>query len=191
MIGGEGGRLIRWVEAQDRRFIALLDSDLAAGAERAGSHLACRVGCVECCIGSFSITSLDARRLRHGLAKLRQQAPERADAVLRRAQGAQGSADDSSSCPALDPLTGGCELYDWRPVTCRTFGLPVAIGAERLPPCRLCFSGAMPHAIEHARVTIDAEGDEQAMLAALEQAGVPDQSTTVAAALAMANVARQ
>ena len=45
------------------------------------------------------------------------------------------------ACPVLDPLTGQCELYTARPLTCRVFGPPVR-GAEGVGVCELCYRGA-------------------------------------------------
>jgi len=84
-------------------------------------------------------------------------------------------------CPALDPRTGSCELYDARPLTCRTYGPPVHIGGESLPPCRLCFVGATPRAIARCRVTIDAEELEDRLLRRLFRSGEPAAAETVVA----------
>ncbi len=87
------------------------------------------------------------------------------------------AANAGKPCPALDPLTGTCDLYAWRPVSCRTFGPPVRIGAEDLPPCRLCFVGCGPAEIETFRVEPDPEDLEGALLAG-------ERETIVAFALA-------
>lgn len=94
-------------------------------------------------------------------------APERAAAVRRRAEEAvrrltpdfpgdptTGLLDQSEEalarfetfandepCPALDPETGSCELYESRPMTCRVFGPPVR-SEDGLGVCELCFQGA-------------------------------------------------
>lgn len=178
--------MLRWVDAEDRRFLRVLDADLACGARKAGAHLACRIGCTECCVGSFPITQLDARRLRLGWLALREADAVRASAVLARAERVVAEGDVEGPCVALDPMTGACDLYAARPVTCRTFGLPVRIDADDLPNCRLCFVRATPAEVEESRVTIDPDGDEQAMIAALSEAGISDESTTVAEALLQA-----
>jgi Fe-S-cluster containining protein len=53
---------------------------------------------------------------------------------------------NEAACPALDPATGRCDVYAWRPMTCRVFGPPVRAagedGAEGLGHCELCFIGA-------------------------------------------------
>ena len=70
---------------------------------------------------------------------------------------------DDAPCPALDPATGRCDVYAWRPMTCRVFGPPVRAvgddGVEGLGHCELCFVGAtaeqvaacempVPHSLE-------------------------------------------
>lgn len=50
---------------------------------------------------------------------------------------------NEAACPALDPLTGRCDVYAWRPMTCRVFGPPVRVGdGNALGCCELCFIGA-------------------------------------------------
>jgi Fe-S-cluster containining protein len=194
---------------RDRVFLRVIDERLATGAARAGTHLACRRGCTECCHGPFPINRLDQWRLGHGLQRLRESDPARAAAVRARAQAARtvlrnsfpGDAasgrlsDDeaeqdafftrhaSMPCPALDPASGACDLYADRPVSCRTYGLPVRLGTEELPPCRLCFVGASAADIEACRVEPDPHGAEDAILTPLEQ-DEGDGSTIVAFALA-------
>jgi Fe-S-cluster containining protein len=176
-------RVLRWVDAEDRLFLDKLGASLAEGARRAGANLVCRIACTECCVGSFPITPLDVRRLRNGFRDMSDRNPGRAAAVLARARASVAERDVEGPCPALDPQTGRCDLYDARPVTCRTFGLPVRIGGDRLPPCRLCFTSATPEALEDARVTIDEAAEEDLMIGVLEWAGIPDEDTTVAEAL--------
>jgi Fe-S-cluster containining protein len=160
-------------ERKDKRLVASVDRVLDEAARAAGSRLACRPGCVECCVGPFPVTLLDALRLRAGLARLSASEPSRAKAVIARASTAArlmapdfpGDARrgilrnddeacalffkkyDTLSCPALDPETGLCELYAARPISCRTFGPPVRIGSELLPPCRVEFD---PDCLEDA-----------------------------------------
>jgi Fe-S-cluster containining protein len=134
--------------ARDEALIQIVDSALAETARRSGNWLACRPGCTQCCVGVFAINQLDALRLRAGLSKLEESAPERAARVRQRAREAvsrlakdfpgdpvsglldggkeaerrfAGFANDEP-CPALDPATGLCELYESRPMTCRVFG---------------------------------------------------------------------
>lgn len=178
------------LDRADRRLLAVVEEAMSEAVRRAatdaGSWLACRPGCTECCHGPFPVNRLDARRLRQGLAELAVQEPERARAVAERArrqlpilrQGFPGDpetgllADNDEAaepyftahgplpCPALDPATGRCDLYAWRPLTCRTFGQPVRIGESALPPCHLCFLGASGETVEACRVEPDPHGVE-------------------------------
>jgi Fe-S-cluster containining protein len=191
---------------RDRVFLRVLDAGLHAGAERAGARLSCRRGCTECCRGPFPVNLLDAARLRAGRAELAGVDPARAAALRARAEKSVADmagcfpgdtrtgrlADDDSAqdaffarfasrpCPALDPETGGCDLYAWRPVSCRTYGLPVRLGLEDLPPCRLCFAGSTAAEVESCRVEPDPHGEEDAILTALERREGADGGTIVA-----------
>lgn len=207
-----------WEARGDRRLLTRLDRALATAARRAGDRLACRLGCTECCIGPFPITLLDARRLAAGLDALRAQDARRAAAVEKRAGAAvrvmrrtfpgdpsSGRLNEDETarerffdrhgslpCPALDPATGGCALYEARPLTCRTFGPPVRIGREDLPPCRLCFAGASARLLARCRVEVDSEGLEDRLLRRLQKAGLPAvPETTVAFALGLPGGARR
>lgn len=197
----------QWETRGDERLLRSVDGALASGARRAGDRLACRVGCTECCLGPFPITLLDARRLADGLRALRSRDPKRAAAVEGRARTAVRAAqhgfpgdpatgrlnEDESTrerffdrhgarpCPALNPQTGACEIYDSRPLSCRTYGPPVRIGDEDLPPCRLCFVGAAPREITRCRVEIDPEGLEDRLLRRLFRAGQPAAAETIVA----------
>jgi Fe-S-cluster containining protein len=188
-----------WETRGDRRLLRVVDDALSAGARRAGDRLACRVGCTECCVGPFPISQLDARRLREGLEQLREREPKRASAIVRRAAAAvralrRGFPGDAGTgrlaegeparqrffarhkarpCPVLDPLTGACELYEARPLTCRGYGPPLRVAGETLPPCRLCFVGASARTIESCRVTVDPEGLEDRLLQRLQREGEP------------------
>ena len=181
----------------DRRLLQVVDGALAEATRLAatpeGSWLACRPGCTECCHGPFPINRLDVLRLRRGLAELAERDPERARVLAERARAQLSilhedfpgdprtgvlsedadTADDFFArhgglpCPVLDPRTGRCELYDHRPLTCRTFGPPVRIGESDLPPCRLCFQGAPGESVEACRVEPDPHGLEDRLIARL------------------------
>ncbi len=195
-------------EAEDGALLRELDRELETRSRTAGKHLVCRIGCTECCIGPFSINRLDVLRIRRGLSLLRREYPDRAAAIVERARrqlalirpeypgdsltGAL-SQDDASveafferlselPCPVLDPASGRCELYSARPLSCRTFGLPVRIGGEDLEPCRLCFSGASAQEIEACRACPDAADREQRLLVQLER-GEYNEDTIIAFAV--------
>jgi Fe-S-cluster containining protein len=174
----------------DRLLLDVVDAAFTESARRAGQWCACRVGCTECCRGPFPINALDAWRLREGLESLRAADPSRAEAVRSRAahavktmtagfpgDAARGElADDKRAedafcerfatlpCPALDPVSGACDLYAWRPMSCRTFGPPVRFGEQQLPPCRLWFDHAPASTVEQACVEPDPEDRERDLL---------------------------
>jgi len=194
----------------DLELLGAVDDACARGARRANGQLACRVGCTACCTGLFDITALDGWRLRRGLAALHRRDPQAAAAVAARAAGQwrRVAADfpgdrgrrvlggDESArrrffaryedlpCPALEPARGACLLYAQRPLSCRTYGLPVRAGGSLLPPCPLNFGGAAAGpAVVAATVEPDPDDREGTLLRALADLGVAG-DTVVAAALA-------
>ncbi len=107
----------------------------------------CRRGCCRCCIGPFPVTILDQQHLHEGLARL-PDAQRRAIQQTARAQVAAIEArfprlstspmlDDwpdrlaeqlaeefqDLPCPALSS-DGSCAVYAFRPLTCRSMGIP-------------------------------------------------------------------
>lgn len=193
----------------DRDLVDEVDAVLAKAARLAGSDLACKPGCSECCHGPFPINRLDAGRLREGLAELRKHNPARAEAIVERARrqtaiyhaGFPGDPDAGRlggdegvedlfferhagvPCPVLDPATQTCDLYAHRPLSCRTYGPPVTFGGENLPPCRLCFTNATPARIEECRVTPDPMELERAILRRLRRDAGDDRETIIAYAI--------
>jgi Fe-S-cluster containining protein len=138
--------------------IHIVDAALAEAARKAGPWLVCRPGCAECCIGTFEIGESDASRLRAGLGELAAHDAVRAARVVERARRfAQLTEEeaDETACPALDPQTQTCELYDSRPLTCRLFGPPVRGASGAIGVCELCFDGASEEQIAACEVAID------------------------------------
>ncbi len=196
------------LKAEDRRLLTLVDAALDRAREAAGPHLVCQSGCTPCCFGPFAITQLDAWRLREGLRALAETEPGRAAAVRLRAAAAVArqapafgagragvfatEAEEerfyetfaSDPCPALDPNSGACTVYAWRPVACRTYGPPVRIGGDDLPPCPLCFKGAAREEVEAARQTIDVGQVEDPLTDRVERATGRLGMTTIAFAIA-------
>jgi Fe-S-cluster containining protein len=182
------------LRVKDQQLIQIVDSALAEAARRSGQWLVCRPGCTQCCIGVFPINQLDAVRLRQGLADLESCAPERAERIRERAreavarlsagfpgdpvsgvldegvEAAESFADfaNDEPCPALDPETGNCELYESRPMTCRVFGPPVR-SEEGLGVCELCYQGASDKEISACEMKPDPNDLESALLGALEE----------------------
>jgi Fe-S-cluster containining protein len=195
--------------AKDRALIQIVDSALAEAARRSGKWLVCRPGCTQCCIGVFSINQLDALRLRRGLADLERRAPERADRVRERAReavarlsadfpgdpasGVLDEGEESSlrfadfaneeHCPALDPETGNCELYESRPMTCRVFGPPVR-SEDGLGVCELCYQGASDEEIAACEMKPDPDDMESALVKEVEEGTGTRGDTIIAFCLA-------
>jgi Fe-S-cluster containining protein len=177
--------------ARDAELVQIVEANLADAARRAGPLLACRVGCTQCCHGAFAINALDALRLREGMQKLHAFSPATAEAVERRARawiiengaefpgnistGLLGTGEDDrarfedfandAACPALDPATGRCDVYAWRPMTCRVFGPPVRSagenGEEGLGHCELCFGGASAEQIAACEMPVPHQLEEE------------------------------
>jgi Fe-S-cluster containining protein len=199
----------RRLPAQDRKLIQVVDAELADAARRAGEWLVCRPGCTQCCVGVFAINQLDAARLQQGLADLRKVEPERAVRIRARARESMarlagefpgnpktGVLDESAEaerrfadfandepCPVLDPETGLCDLYEARPMTCRTFGPPVR-SEGGLGVCELCFHGATDEQITACEMVVDPEDLESKLVRKIEKAGDSHGETIVAFALA-------
>ena len=71
-------------------------------------------------------------------------------------------------CPVLDPLTGACDLYAARPMTCRVFGPPVR-SEDGLGVCEFCYHGASDEQIAACEMEVDPEGVEAVLLEESEQ----------------------
>jgi Fe-S-cluster containining protein len=151
----------------DRELIQIVDAALAEANRRAGEWIVCRPGCFECCMGAFPITQADADRLRAGLKALASVDPERAGRIVMRARRWQGN--DDEACPVLDPGTGTCDLYEARPVTCRTFGPAIRWGEGDVGACELNFVGAGEEEIAACAVSIAAAGFEEELFADLPE----------------------
>jgi Fe-S-cluster containining protein len=197
--------------AADAELVQIVDASLAEAARRAGEWLVCKPGCTQCCLGAFAINTLDALRLRTGMAALQASAPALAEEIGRRAcawiaehspefpgdaaTGQLGSSDadqqrfeefaNEAACPALDPVTGHCDIYAWRPMTCRVFGPPVRMEAEpgQAQPegfghCELCFHDATPAEVAACEMPVP-HAQEAALLELIGQTG----ETVVAFAL--------
>ena len=72
--------------AGDGQLVQIMDAALGEARRRAGPHLACRVGCTQCCHGPFRINALDAARLRVGMEALRESDAALAAEIERRAR---------------------------------------------------------------------------------------------------------
>ena len=199
--------------AGDSELVQILEASLAEAARRAGPSLACRPGCTQCCHGDFAINALDVLRLSVGMEELRTAQPALAADLEARARtwlaehlpdfpgdpqsGQLGTSDadharfedfaNEAPCPALDPATGLCDVYAWRPMTCRVFGPPIRMAtddnqgenpSEALGCCDLCFIGAteseiaacempIPHTLESSLLSQTGQTGETVVAFAL------------------------
>jgi Fe-S-cluster containining protein len=145
--------------------VQIVDAALADATTRSGTHLVCRPGCTQCCIGVFPIAHEDAARLRAGLELLTQTDPARAARVRTRVAASLTRLDpwfpgdlvtgilhedyeaailfeefaNDEPCPVLDLEHGTCDLYESRPILCRTFGPPMRTPEQNLATCELCY----------------------------------------------------
>ncbi|UVT15879.1 MAG: YkgJ family cysteine cluster protein [Nitrospira sp.] len=123
-----------------------------AGAALLGT-LPCRQGCSHCCIGLFPVTLLDKQEVQRGLRslpdeqrrKMEEKAREQVSALAVAAPALitnqfidhwpDGEIDrvierfDALPCPALE-RDGSCGLYDFRPLVCRSMGIPTDDGVR-------------------------------------------------------------
>ena len=190
----------------------ILDRALASTTERSGPWLACRPGCHQCCVGVFAISQLDAETLRAGLAaapadiaqRIRTRAADSRARLLAQYPGAAFPGDPATGllftqphheeafadfandepCPVLDPATGTCDLYAFRPVQCRTFGPPVRDQDDHLTVCELCFVDAPPEEVARCEMDQGWRPLEDELIAAAEQRTGVDGQTIVAFAFA-------
>jgi Fe-S-cluster containining protein len=195
---------------REQELIQIVNAALADAVQRSSKWLACKPGCSQCCHGVFAINQLDAIRLRKGLAELEALDPERAGRLRRRAldtvarlseeypgDPVTGVLDEDDTdeaakrwddfgnaepCPALDPATGTCELYESRPVICRTFG-PALKSEGDLGHCELCFVGATEEEVVAAEMHPDPENLEAALVEDLRKTTGECGETIIAFAL--------
>jgi Fe-S-cluster containining protein len=156
-------------------------------------------------VGVFAINQLDAARLQQGLAELEKTDSQKAARICNRARASVGrlSAEfpgnaatgvldegpeaeerfaefaNDEICPVLDPETGLCDLYDARPMTCRTFGPPVR-SEGGLGVCELCFHSASDEQIAACEMVVDPDDVEAKLLGKLEKTRGPRGQTIVA-----------
>jgi Fe-S-cluster containining protein len=165
----------------DSLLVQIMDETFTEASQRAGGRLVCCQGCTQCCHGAFVVNPLDVLRLRAGMDMLRATQPALAAEIEHRAQmwvveheasfpgdpqtGVLGTSNfdrerfeafaNEAPCPALDPEAGHCDLYAWRPLTCRIFGPPVRMGdGNALAHCELCFLGASEEDVAACEMTV-------------------------------------
>jgi len=193
----------------DHRLIQIVDIAVADAYRRGGSHLVCRPGCSQCCIGVFPIAHEDGARLREGLEALTETDPERAARIRARVADSLIRLDpwfpgelatgilnedheaailfeefaNDEPCPVLDFEHGTCGLYEHRPILCRTFGPPMRTEEGNLATCELCFIHASTEEIAACELDPAIPAEEEASNEAFNAAHGLHGQTLIAYAL--------
>jgi Fe-S-cluster containining protein len=112
----------------------------------------CTEGCADCCHAVFDLTLIEALYINHRfkekfkgeeradledkanrtdrlMAKIKRRAQEELLAGRSEEEILTGLAKERVRCPLLN-AKDLCELYDYRPLTCRFYGIPTAIGGS-------------------------------------------------------------
>jgi len=194
----------------DQKLIQIVDAALADATRRSKGWLACRKGCTQCCMGVFAINQLDRARLQRGLKELAMRDPACAESVRRRAReavqrlssqfpgdpatGLLGQSErerqlfenfgNEEPCPALDLVEGTCDLYESRPMTCRTFGPPLRVEGGGLGVCELCYQDCSEAEVAACEMVPDPDDMESHLLREIERSTGKRGETIVAFALA-------
>lgn len=134
-----------------RHFPSTLFEKTARWFERVNASLLeslpCTQGCSDCCVGLFPVTILDRREIQRGLRRLADEQRKRIEqTAAEQVAGLMVAAPQLSTnrfidqwtekdidrvierfaawpCPALEP-DGACGLYEFRPLVCRSMGVP-------------------------------------------------------------------
>jgi Fe-S-cluster containining protein len=189
--------------------VQIVDAAVADAYQRGGSHLVCHPGCSQCCIGVFPIAHEDAARLREGLALLEQSDPAKAARIHERVAQSLTRLDpwfpgnlttgilnenheaailfeefaNDEPCPVLDLDHGTCDLYEHRPILCRTFGPPMRTDENNLATCELCFIHATTEEIAACELDPTIPAQEEASNEAFNRAHNLHGQTLIAYAL--------
>ena len=134
---------VRSLPTMYQRAFIRVDEYVERERSRYPSHVQCRRGCAECCLGTFPVTLADTAMVRIALANLpenaRCEALTRAEAMLDHARidlytALHETSDsdhergieliDSLPCPFL-AHDNACRIYQSRPLVCRLHGLPI------------------------------------------------------------------
>lgn len=135
-----------------RSLVQQVDAVFKQVQEEYGECVACKVGCSDCCHALFDLTLIEAMFIKNQFDKVipeqdRQKILERANVADRKVyklkreaskahqegkpenQILEEMAEQRIRCPLLGDGEK-CEMYASRPITCRLYGIPTAIGGE-------------------------------------------------------------
>jgi hypothetical protein len=94
------------------------------------SSMRCRAGCTECCQQDLNVLFAEGLALLRGLIALPQDT---------RAELVSAATRPGEACVLLD-ASGRCSVYAWRPMICRTHGLPLRRSGPGWSSCHLNFT---------------------------------------------------
>ncbi len=143
------------IEAFFKRYEALVEKVEAAFSRMKASYpneIACKQGCSDCCHALFDLTLIEAMYLNNRFNRVYgdgkgAQIMDKADTADRRIhkikraafKASQAGKDDETilreialeriECPLLNQEQM-CSLYDFRPIACRSYGIPTAFGGK-------------------------------------------------------------
>lgn len=112
----------------------------------------CKQGCADCCYALFDVALIEALYIKHHfercfeglerekrvevagridrrLYKLKRKAHKDLEAGRKEADILQDLAGEKVQCPLLN-TQNRCDLYEYRPITCRLYGIPTSIAGE-------------------------------------------------------------
>jgi Fe-S-cluster containining protein len=141
-------------------------------------EIVCKPGCTDCCFALFDLTLVEAMYINHHFnekffGELREEMIEKAnqadrkiykrkrDAFRKTEKGVdqtevvEDMAKERIRCPLLND-SGLCDLYEFRPIACRIYGAPLAIGGQG----RTCGLTGFRPGSQYTTINMDAIHDQ-------------------------------
>lgn len=129
--------------------VITVDSAFSTVQKKYGDCVKCKVGCADCCYALFDLTLIEAIFVNHHfnriysgkerehLLEIANRYDRKVVKIKRQAQKDRESGKDETEiltelalqrlkCPLLDDQDR-CQLYEFRPITCRLYGVPTSI----------------------------------------------------------------
>ena len=117
-----------------------------------GNYINCKIECTDCCYALFDLSLIEAVYIHHrfdevvseekkvqileranqsdrNVYKIKKKAYKAYEAGKTEDEILEQMASEKVQCPLLND-DGRCELYAFRPITCRLYGIPTAIGGK-------------------------------------------------------------
>lgn len=127
-----------------KRFLKEFDKKLKKHFTEQSKYICCKEGCSACCeIGDYPFTQLEMMYLMEGYSNLPTEIKIKVRDNLLKIKQNRFSSHLFYKCPFL--INNRCSVYDYRGLTCRTFGLAYLIDKKtvKVPECvnqGLCYS---------------------------------------------------